>query len=286
MSRNKNPFHQLRRLPARGQSTRVDAFANLALGLPFRLPPVVLAPFIGSFLGVLVLRLPEGRPVAIARSACDHCRHPLAARDLIPLVSYALCRGRCRYCGEAIGLFPLAIEFSALGVAVWAAVSVADEELWLTCALGWTLLTMAWIDARTMLLPDVMTLPLLVAGLAATAILSPDSLADHALAAALGYFGLAALAWIYRQVRGRDGLGLGDAKLLAAIGAWLGLIELPYALLLASCLGLLAAGAAALNGKRMTAATAVPFGPFLALSLWMLWLYGDWIGDRLIDGSF
>jgi leader peptidase (prepilin peptidase)/N-methyltransferase len=127
---------------------------------------------------------------------------------------------------------------------------------------------------------------LLLAGLLATAISTPDSLADHLLAGVLGYCTLAAVAWTYRRLRGRDGLGMGDAKLLAAIGAWLGLSLLPLVLLLAACTGLAAAGAAALLGKRMTAATAIPFGPFLALSGWLLFLYADLVTDWLMDGSF
>ena len=88
------------------------------------------------------------------------------------------------------------------------------------------------------------------------------------------------------SVRGRDGLGLGDAKLLAAIGAFVGLNLLPLTLLLAACAGLLAAGAAALAGRRMTSATAIPFGPFLALSGWLLFLYADRLTDWLMDGAF
>jgi leader peptidase (prepilin peptidase) / N-methyltransferase len=285
LSPNDKPLRRLRDPSHRGESLHVHVFANFPYDIPAWLPPVLLAPFIGSLLGVLILRLPDGRPVAMARSACDHCGHRLGCRDLIPFVSYVLSRGRCRYCGVAIGSFPLAIELAALAVAVWAVVAV-DDELWVTCVFGWALLTLAWIDLRTMILPDVLTLPLLALGLAVTGLARPDSLADHMLAAALGYLSLAAVAWAYRRFRGRDGLGLGDAKLLGAIGAWLGLSFLPLALLLAACAGLVAAGGAALAGKRLTAATAIPFGPFLALSGWLLWLYADWINDRLMDGSF
>jgi leader peptidase (prepilin peptidase)/N-methyltransferase len=99
----------------------------------------------------------------------------------------------------------------------------------------------------------------------------------------MGYGLFFAIAWVYRRLRGRDGLGLGDAKLLAALAAWVGLNDLPLILLLASCLGLAAAGIGALAGKRMTAATAIPFGPFLAAAGWLLWLYGtgthDMVGD-------
>ncbi len=261
----------------------MDVFANLSSGVPGWLLPVLAAPFIGSFLGVLILRLPGGRPVALARSACDRCGHLLGAQDLVPFVSYAASRGRCRYCGASIGSFFIAIEFAALAVAVWAASTVDGSELWIACLLGWTLLTAAWIDLRTMILPDMLTLPLLACGLVITGVTNFDSLADHTLASAFGYLTLAAVAWAYRRFRGRDGLGMGDAKLLGAIGAWLGLSLLPLTLLLAACTGLAAAGAAALLGKRMTSTTAIPFGPCLAFSGWLLWLYADWINDRLMD---
>jgi len=243
--------------------------------LPYWLPPLVVAPFIGSFLGVLIQRLPESRAVVLGRSTCDHCGHRLGVADLVPIVSFVLSRRKCRYCGARIGVFPLAIELAALALAAWASITVEDGDLWMTCLFGWTLLTLAWIDLRTMMLPDVLTLPLLAAGLAATELIDPDSFASHGIAAAVGYFSLLAVAWSYRRLRGRDGIGLGDAKLLGAIGAWLGLALLPITLLLAACLGLLAAGCAALAGRRVAAATAIPFGPCLALAAWLLWLYGD-----------
>ncbi len=174
----------------------------------------------------------------------------------------------------AIGLFPPAVELAALAVAAWAVLAVPTAAVWLSCLLGWTLLTASWIDARTMLLPDVLTLPLLLAGLGATAWLDPDSLPDHALAAALGYGVLFAIARGYRWLRGRDGMGLGDAKLLGALGAWLGLSDLPAVVFVAASLGLAAAGILALRGRRITGVTAIPFGPCLALSGWLVWLYG------------
>jgi leader peptidase (prepilin peptidase) / N-methyltransferase len=285
LSRNNLLACRLRNPWRRGESCHVDLIANFSSGMTRWLAPILVAPFIGSFLGVLIVRLPAGKPVAMARSACDHCGHRLGSRDLIPFVSYLLARGRCRYCGEAIGSFPFVIELATLAVAVWAVVAAADAP-WVACLFGWTLLTLAWIDLRTMILPDVLTLPLLAFGLIATWINAPDSLADHLLAAVIGYVSLAGVAWTYRRLRGRDGLGMGDAKLLAAIGAFLGLSLLPLALLVAACAGLAAAGVAALTGKRMTAATAIPFGPFLALSGWLLWLYADRITDWLIGGSF
>jgi len=244
-------------------------------------PPLLAAPFIGSFLGVLIQRLPEGRPIGLARSQCDSCGHTLAAVDLVPYLSFAALRGRCRTCGAAIGWFAPAVELAALGVAAWTALAVPPAGVWLSCLLGWTLLACAWTDLRTMLLPDLLTLPLLVLGLGATAVLDMDALLDHVLATALGYLSLFALAAGYRRLRGRDGLGLGDAKLLAALGAWLGLEALPVALLMAACLGLLAALVARLAGYTVTARTRLPFGPFLALAGWLAWLYGDNLAARL-----
>jgi leader peptidase (prepilin peptidase)/N-methyltransferase len=256
----------------------VDTLFNLMSGPLSGFPAILAAPFIGSFLGVLILRLPDGRPIATGRSACDQCGHRLGVRDLVPILSFLLMHGRCRYCGAAIGAFPVLIELAAVGVAAWAAAIMNGTDLWLACLLGWTLLTAGWIDMRTMLLPDVLTLPLLVAGLAATAVVNPDALLDHALAAVLGYLLLFGTAWAYRRLRGRDGIGAGDAKLLAALGAWLGIGSLPVVLLLASCLGLIAAGGAMLFGRRLTAATAIPFGPFLSFAGWLIWLYPDWFG--------
>ena len=268
----------------------MDSFTDLISGTLSPVAAVLVAPFVGSFLGVLIQRLPDGRPVVTGRSACDQCGHRLGARDLVPFISYLVSHGRCRHCGQPIGWFPVAVEAAALGVAGWAATASDGPGVWLTCLLGWTLLTAAWIDIRAMILPDVLTLPLLLAGLIVTAAISPDALTDRALAAGLGYLVLAGTALAYRRLRGRDGLGLGDAKLLAALGAWLGLNGLPGVLLLASCSGLLAAGAALLLGKRVTATTAIPFGPFLALAGWLVWLYADgflgWLGKRAGHGEF
>ncbi len=138
--------------------------------------------------------------------------------------------------------------------------------------LGWTLLALAWIDWEHFWLPDVLTLPLLVAGLVATWLLSRPATVDHALAALVAYAGLRGLGVLYARLRRREGIGQGDAKLLAAGGAWLGLAALPSLLLLSALLGLAAAGIARLRGRHVDAATALPFGPPLAAAIWLLWL--------------
>jgi leader peptidase (prepilin peptidase)/N-methyltransferase len=151
---------------------------------------------------------------------------------------------------------------------------VTGPALWAVCAAGWVLLALGWIDWNCMILPDALTLPLIVAGLLATWWLDPFALTDHALAAALGYTALRGLALLYRRLRGRDGLGEGDAKLLAALGAWVGLDNLPSVVLGAALAGLAWAGLLRLRGTALTGSTALPFGPFLALSGWVVLLRG------------
>ncbi|MDR3529059.1 MAG: prepilin peptidase [Rhodopila sp.] len=242
--------------------------------------PILAAPFVGSFLGVLIVRLPDRTPIVLARSACPHCGTRLSAIDLIPLASFLLLRGRCRHCRHPIGLFHPMVELAAVAVALWTALAVPDPgRIWAGCGLGWTLLTLAWIDWTRFLLPDVLTLPLLLAGLALTSVWEPEALTDRCLAAVLAYSSFQGVAVVYRRLRGRDGLGGGDAKLIAAAGAWCGLAALPFVVLASAVLGLLAALGLALAGRDMTSRTPIPFGPCIALAFWLAWLHGGLAAD-------
>jgi leader peptidase (prepilin peptidase)/N-methyltransferase len=234
----------------------------------------LIAPFVGSFLGLVVDRLPVGQPVLLGRSVCDGCGRPLGVRDLVPIVSFLVQRGRARCCGARLPPFYPMIEIAALVVAVWASLVVDGWLLWVTCGLGWTLLVLAWIDLRHFWLPDVLTLPLIPAGLAITYAIGLDRLVGHAIAAALGFGALALIAWGYQHVRGREGLGLGDAKLLAGAGAWLGPAALPSVVLLGAVAGLAAALAMGRRGAKLRPETAIAFGPWLALAFWVVWLHG------------
>lgn len=234
-----------------------------------------LAPFIGSFLGVLIARLPHGAPIAWARSACPQCGTPLTPRDLVPLLSYLRARGRCRHCGGAVARFHLWIELAAMAVAGIAALAMDDPPgVAAACLLGWPLLAAAWIDWEHMLLPDAITLPLLLAGLGASWLRTGDLPVDAALGAAVGYAAFVLLSWAYRRLRGHDGLGGGDAKLLAAGGAWLGWQALPMVVLLAAGAGLLLAAGLRLAGRPIGRTTRLPFGPCLALAIWAAYLAG------------
>lgn len=144
----------------------------------------------------------------------------------------------------------------------------------LSVILGVTLLAASVVDWRSFILPDVLTLPLIAAGALATFWLGAGSIVWSAASAAIGYGALWAADQAYLAVRGRHGLGMGDAKLLAAAGAWLGAESLPTVVLWATGLALCAALVAVASGRRLAAKTRVPFGPALAMGFWLTWLYG------------
>ncbi len=244
--------------------------------------PIAISPIIGSFLGVLVRRLPTGRPIILARSSCETCGHRLRPYDLIPIASFMALAGRCRYCDAEIDRDHLNLEMAAVAVALWAWYAFdpgfADPvRLWFDCVLGWGLLALAVIDWRHYILPDAVTLPLVLLGLVDGWMAGTGS--DQAAGAVAGFVLLAGIAWVYKRLRGRDGLGDGDSRLLAAGGAWVGLAALPQVIVLAAVGGIVG-GAMMLGGsdqKMMT--TRIPFGPFLAAGIWIVRLYGPfWLG--------
>jgi leader peptidase (prepilin peptidase)/N-methyltransferase len=230
------------------------------------------APCVGSFAGLVADRLPSGAPIVAGRSRCASCETRLRWHELVPIVSWLAQRGRCRRCGAAIGWAALVAELAALAVALWVLLAL-PERAWLPAlALGWSLLLLSLIDLKSMLLPDRITLPLLAAGLASAALLAPERWSSHALGAAIGFGSLAALAMLYEKARGRTGLGGGDAKLFAAIGAWIGWAGLPSALLIAGIAGI---AHAFIQGRgRLSGGERIPFGPALALGGWIVWLHG------------
>ncbi len=236
--------------------------------------PVLAAPFIGSFLGVVALRADRPRSIVFGRSACAACGSRLGVRDLAPLASWIVLRGRCRHCRRPISLFYPGIELAATGVAIWAAADAAGPALWPSCLLGWMLLALAAADFRFYLLPDFLTLPLIAAGLVVAWALDPDDMLSHVVGAAAGLTFIVVLRYIYWIMRKREGIGLGDAKLLAAAGAWVTLTGLPSVVLLAAVAALVFAVARQGWAGRLTAADRVPFGPFLCFGLWIVWLYG------------
>ena len=224
---------------------------------------VIVSPLIGSFLACAAVRLSKEESLG-GRSACRSCGRVLSVRDLVPILSWLVLRGRCRSCGARISpAYPL-IEVLAWSVALQAALMVGDEQLPQTLALGWVLLLLSAIDLRCGRLPDILTLPLAVGGIAVA-----GNVPEHALGAIAGWGSFAILAALYRWRRGTVGLGGGDAKLMGAIGAWLGPSHLPMVVLVAAVFGLVFVGVTMFRdgwaGERRLA-----FGPFLSFSAWFL----------------
>lgn len=232
----------------------------------------LLGAIVGSFLATLLIRWPRGESALGGRSRCDGCGATLAARELVPLLSFVMARGRCRRCGAPIDRRQPAMELAAAGIGLVAALAHPLPLALATAGFGWWLLILAALDVEHHWLPDALTLPLVPLGLAvALAGLGPP-LADRAIGLVAGWAVLAAIALAYRHWRGREGLGGGDPKLLAAIGAWLGWNLLPLVLLGAGLLGLVAALALRARGEPVDATTRLPLGALLALCAWPAWL--------------
>jgi leader peptidase (prepilin peptidase)/N-methyltransferase len=236
--------------------------------------PGAVAPFIGSFLGVIATRIEAPWRILWGRSICPACRHRLGPRDLVPILSWLAMRGSCRHCAEPVSAFYPAIELAAAAVAIWSAYLVSGPLLWASCLLGWALLALLACDLKYFLLPDFLTLPLLAAGLATAWIFDPGAIADHVIGAAGGFLFIIALRQAYFLLRRREGIGLGDAKLFAAAGAWVSWIGLPSVMLISVVVALATVLVRQWRHGNVTATDPVPFGAFLSLGLWLVWLYG------------
>ncbi|KRA54788.1 methyltransferase [Pseudoxanthomonas sp. Root65] len=269
--------------------------------------PVVagLGLLVGSFLNVVILRLPrrlewewkrDAREVleepelydppppgiVVERSHCPHCKTALSWYENIPLFSWLALRGKCRHCKAPISpQYPIVELLTAL---------LAVASVW-RFGFGWQgfgaallscyLVALSGIDLRTRLLPDQLTLPLMWLGL----IGSLDNLympAKPALLGAIaGYVSLWLVWWLFKQVTGKEGMGRGDFKLLAALGAWVGLSGVLPIILISSLVGAVV-GSVWLGIKGRDRATPIPFGPYLAIAGWIVFFWGQQIVDAYL----
>ena len=227
----------------------------------------------GSFMNVVVYRLPlmmesdcpANWNIAWPPSHCPHCQHRLRYGDTIPLLSWLLLRGRCRDCQQPVPLrYPLTEVLCGVAFAIIAALFPTATDAFAVMVLFWFVLALAQIDARTYLLPDRLTQPLIWLGLLYHGLCQQDTLTDALFGAVAGYLSLWLVWWIYRLITGKEGLGLGDAKLLAALGAWCGWQALSMILLGASLMGI---GCwIVLRLSRGTQVPHIAFGPWLGLA--------------------
>lgn len=232
----------------------------------------LLGAIAGSFLAALVIRWPQDRSVLRGRSECDACGRTLAPVELVPLLSAVLQRGRCRSCGAAINPRHWQIELTALMIGVLAGIAVPGPIAIAGVVFGWLLLALAALDITAFWLPDRLTLMLALAGIV-TALLGIDPpMLDRLIGGAAGFGVLWLIGAAYQRLRGREGLGGGDPKLLGAIGLWLGWRMLPVVLLLASLTGLAIVLMRMLTGRAVRADDRMPFGALLAIAAYPAWL--------------
>ena len=257
----------------------------------------LLGLLIGSFINVVIYRLPimlertwqaqisESRSelssetfnLAVPRSRCPTCSAQLSALENVPVLSYLALRGRCRHCKSAIPRRYLVVELGASLISVLIVMTFGYTLSALAYLIfSWCLLALSLIDLDHYLLPDDITLPLLWLGLlvSATGLGLPDvSLSDSVVGAAAGYLSLWSLFWAFLFATGKEGLGYGDFKLLAALGAWLGWQALLPILLLSSLTGAVIGLALIAFGGRERGAP-LPFGPFLAVAGFSMLVWG------------
>jgi leader peptidase (prepilin peptidase)/N-methyltransferase len=223
----------------------------------------ILGLCIGSFINVLIHRLPRDESVLWPRSHCPRCEHPLAVWENLPLVSYLLLTGKCRGCRAPIPVrYPL-VEAVAAGILMAAVAALGVGPAAAGAALFvLALMAIAWIDAEHRIIPDELSLGLVVIGLC---VRGPtlEGVAVALTGAVLGFGALALVAVGYRRVRGQDGLGGGDIKLAAALGAFLGPPGLVLTITLAALVGSVV-GMTLIASGRGSGRTALPFGTFLA----------------------
>lgn len=244
-----------------------------------------LGLLIGSFLNVVIYRGPhlwglvDGDPrggLAAPRSYCPACKTPIPWTGLAPIVSYIAQSGRCRSCGARIALRYPIVEALGGGVAVASVAAFGVTGGGLGAAVfGWALLALAVIDLETGYLPDAITLPLIAGGLLAGAFNLIVPAIDSLIGAAAGYLTFRAIGIAYRKMRGRDGLGQGDAKLLAAIGAWGGWMILPAVVFAAALITLAAIGVGAMRGKAAPLDQPIAFGPGLCAAAFLVLVLGQ-----------
>ena len=272
----------------------------------------VLGLLVGSFLNVVIHRLPKmmenewreqcaeltspidqapgpsaQKPtynLVLPRSACPSCGHQISALENIPVVSYLALGGRCRGCKSKISArYPIVEAMTGLlsGLVAWHfGFGIAGLS---ALILLWGMIALTFIDADTQLLPDSITLPLLWLGLIVNSDNTFTDLGSAVLGAVFGYLALWSVYWLFKLATKKEGMGYGDFKLLAAIGAWLGWQVLPLVILLSSVVGAVI-GIALIVLARMGRNIPLPFGPYLAMAGFIALLWGKPIMDSYLQG--
>lgn len=278
---------------------------------------IVFGCIVGSFLNVVILRLPKmlfhnweeeineyfvlrKYPLSIPNlekpwslvsppSSCVNCKVRIRLLDNVPIMSYLFLRGKCRQCSLPISVrYPLVELLTGIVTYIIYCAYPAGLLLFAHLILSYVLIILAFIDYDEQILPDQITLPMLWAGLLIPLFTnSSEALPEHLLGAVLGYLTLFIFYWTFKLITGKEGMGHGDFKLLAMLGAWEGVYALPQIILMASILGSIV-GLLGISMKRVAFGKPIPFGPYLAFAGWLTLFWGaslnNWYVNHMLLG--
>ncbi|PIE23509.1 MAG: prepilin peptidase [Neptuniibacter caesariensis] len=260
----------------------------------------IFALCVGSFLNVVIHRLPimmerewaamsnpeqvqENYNLAQPASTCPNCQHKIRWYENIPVLSYAWLRGKCSSCGVGISLrYPFVELLTGCSVAFVIHTFGANSVGLAMAVLTFALICLIFIDIDHQLLPDSITLPLLWLGLIANSFQLFTTLESAVYGAIAGYLSLWSVYWAFKLLTGKEGMGYGDFKLLAALGAWAGWSQLPLIILLSSLVGAII-GITLIMLKKNEQQTPIPFGPYLAIAGWITLIWGDQITHHYLQ---
>ena len=290
----------------------LDQFASLHQTAPwFTLGVVcILGLVVGSFLNVVIYRvpvmlfkewkeacdemianpaeepLPEGKfNLAIPNSRCPKCNNPIKAWQNIPVISFLMLKGACAKCGEKISTrYPLVELFTGIASLMVLWLLGATPQAAMALILVWSLIALTMIDIDHQLLPDNLTLPLTWLGLLCNLNGLYTDLNSAVIGAMAGYLSLWSVYWLFKLVTGKEGMGFGDFKLLAALGAWMGWEQLPVIIILSSLVGAVF-GIAGMIFSGKDKEWRIPFGPYLAIAGAIAFFWGDLITEKYLSLS-
>lgn len=231
---------------------------------------------LGSFLNVCIYRIPHRKSIIHPPSSCPHCGARIKVYDNIPLISYMVLLGKCRSCRQSIPIRYPVVEFltGCLSTALFIRYGLSPQYF-LFLAFSASLVIVSFIDLRHKIIPDVISLPGILVGLAAISLFKLNGLSwkDSIIGIIVGGGSLLLIGLVFEWLRGKEGMGMGDVKLLAMIGAWMGYLALPYIVLISSLTGMLIGGGSLLLTRRKLG-QKIPYGPFLVLGTLVYLFFG------------
>jgi leader peptidase (prepilin peptidase) / N-methyltransferase len=243
----------------------------------------LIGAIVGSFLNVCIYRLPRHESIVFPASHCPHCGKPIKFYDNIPLLSYVILRGKCRNCKQNIsGRYPIIETISGLlAIAIVIKYGLTLHSL-LLLLLVFSLIIVTFVDLDFQIIPDILSIPGIMAGIGASFFMPTISWIDSILGILAGGGFLFIIAVAYKWLTNRDGMGGGDIKLLAMVGAWLGWKAIPFILLISSFIGALIGSISLLLAKK-SLRYKIPFGPFISIAAVIYLFFGPEIINWYIN---